>query len=127
MPAYSTVMLWLHVHPAFSEDYARARSIHADQKFDEIQSIADDARNDWMLRNDPENPGYYFNGEHIQRSKLRVDTLKWRLGRMAPKKYGDHATLELTGAGGGPLASVNLNVTDPIEAARVYQSLIVGK
>ncbi len=127
MPSYSAVMAWLRRHEDFAHNYARAKEIHADRKFEEIQQIADDGRNDWMAIHGDDDAGWRLNGEHVQRSKLRVDTLKWRLGRMAPKKYGDHATLAVTGADGGPIASVNLSVTDPAESARMYQALIAGK
>ncbi len=39
--------------------------------------------------------------EHVQRSRLRVDTRKWLMARMAPKKYGDK--MQHTGEGGGPI------------------------
>jgi hypothetical protein len=43
---------------------------------DELLEIADDATNDWIERNDPDNPGWHVNGEHIQRSRVRIDTRK---------------------------------------------------
>ncbi len=39
--------------------------------------------------------------EHVQRSRLRVDTRKWAAGKLAPKRYGDK--LQHTGEGGGPI------------------------
>jgi hypothetical protein len=36
---------------------------------DELLEIADDATNDWIERNDPDNPGWRVNGEPIQRSR----------------------------------------------------------
>ena len=38
--------------------------------------------------------GYQLNGEHVQRSKLRVDTRKWYLSKILPKKYGDKINVE---------------------------------
>jgi hypothetical protein len=35
--------------------------------------------------------------DHIQRAKLRVETRKWMLGKMAPKKYGDKQQIEHSG------------------------------
>lgn len=105
MPAYRTVMQWLEAHEDFAQNYARSRAVHADREFERIQQIADDGSNDWIESNDPNNPGYRLNGENIARSRLRVDTLKWRLGRMAPKKYGDRTAVEMTGADGGPIVT----------------------
>ncbi len=31
--------------------------------------------------------------EHVQRSRLRVDTRKWAAGKLAPKRYGDKLNL----------------------------------
>ena len=33
-----------------------------------------------------------MNGEAIQRSRLRVDTRKWLLAKLQPKKYGERIT-----------------------------------
>jgi hypothetical protein len=103
MPAASTVFRWLTLNASFSEQYARAREIQADLMFDDVLEIADDARNDWMARNASEDVGWTLNGEHVQRSKLRVDARKWMAGKLAPKKYGERVMNEHTGAGGGPI------------------------
>jgi hypothetical protein len=55
------------------------------------------------------------NHEAINRSRLRVDTRKWLIARMAPKKYGDRVTNEVVGKDGGPIETAQ--VTD-IDAAR---------
>ena len=75
----------------------------ADTLFDEMLDIADDARNDWMERNGKDDAGWEANGEHIQRSKLRLEARKWMAGKLRPKKYGDKITQEHTGADGGPV------------------------
>lgn len=82
--------------PDFAKRYAYAKDILADNEFDEIREIADNSSNDWMENHDPDNPGYRLNGDHIQRSRLRVDVRKWRASKLAPKKYGER--LDLTHA-----------------------------
>lgn len=108
MPAASTVFLWLIKHLEFSEQYARAREAQADFLADEIIEISDDGTNDWMVRNgkDGEDSTYVLNGEHVQRSKLRVDSRKWFASKVAPKKYGDKVETTLTGPDGGPIRTV---------------------
>lgn len=94
LPAESTVRQWVtDNHEGFAERYARARNMGLDGVADEIVDISDDARNDWMRREDPDNPGYDVNGEHIARSRLRVDSRKWYLSKMAPKRYGERTTI----------------------------------
>lgn len=127
MPCASTILLWRAEYHEFSKRYALAKQTRAELGFDDIQEVADNGSNDWMAANDPENPGYRANGEHIQRSRLRVDTMKWRLARMNPREYGDRITQEHTGPGGGPVTSVNLTAVDPVEAARLYQAFLTGK
>jgi hypothetical protein len=110
MPVCSTVFVWLTKHPAFAEQYARARDVQADAIFEEILDIADNATNDWMERRGEGDAGWVANGEHIQRSRLRVDARKWMAGKLAPKKYGEKAALELSGKDGAPLIPA-INVT----------------
>jgi hypothetical protein len=97
MPARSTVFKWLAENTTFSDMYARAREEQADAVFDEILSIADDGRNDWMERRGEEDAGWVTNGENLQRSKLRIDARKWMAGKLRPKKYGDKLDIEHSG------------------------------
>lgn len=103
MPDVRTAMRWACDNEEFRHQYARACSERADAMAEELLEIADDGRNDFMEREDPDNPGYTFNGEHVQRSKLRVDARKWLLAKMAPKKYGDKIQTEVSGPDGGPI------------------------
>lgn len=92
MPDRQTVFRWLRQDEEFCAQYARAKEESADSLVDEMLDIADDAKNDWMERHDPNNPGYQFNGEHVQRSRVRIDTRKWTASKLKPKKYGDRVT-----------------------------------
>ncbi len=86
MPALSTVFLWIGKFPDFSEQYKVAMAARADAMFEELFDIADDGRNDYIENED----GFQkLNSEHVQRSRLRIDTRKWALSKMMPKKYGD--------------------------------------
>lgn len=91
MPARSTVFRWLSLHKEFSDQYARAKEVQAEVLADELISIADDGRNDWMERKDAdgENIGWRENGEALRRSALRIDTRKWVAAKLLPKKYGE--------------------------------------
>ena len=97
MPSKTTVFKWLSQSQELADQYARAREEQADLIFDEILGIADDARNDWMERNGQDDAGYQANGEHIQRSRLRIDARKWMAGKLRPKVYGDKLDLNHSG------------------------------
>jgi len=98
MPGPSTVFRWLSEKADFREQYARAKEESADALFEDLLDIADDGSNDWMEKHgkDGESGGYQLNGEHIQRSKLRVDARKWMMSKMKPKKYGDRIQQDVT-------------------------------
>ena len=91
---------------SFAKRYAHAKDILADNEFDEIREIADNSSNDWMDNHDPDNPGYKLNGDHVQRSRLRVDVRKWRAAKLAPKKYGDKIDHTIGNPDGTPLSLV---------------------
>jgi len=103
MPCVTTVFSWLRKYPEFLKQYETAKEESADLHAEDMLDIADNGSNDWMAANDPENAGYRSNGEHIQRSRLRVDTRKWIASKLKPKKYGDRVQAELTGADGKDL------------------------
>ncbi len=110
MPADSTVRGWdTDDREGFSAPYARAREAGCEAVADEILEIADDSTNDFMERRRGDGSiEMVFDSEHVQRSRLRIDTRKWLLSKMLPKKYGDR--LELSGKDGGPVIPV-INVT----------------
>lgn len=90
MPAMATVFRWLREKEKFKEQYARAKEEASDALVEEIQDIADDGTNDYMEMQDGENlNAYRFMGEHVQRSKLRVEARKWIASKQKPKKYGE--------------------------------------
>lgn len=99
LPSAWTVYQWVYDVPEFAQKYSRAREIQADILFERIQKIADDSARDWVETDE----GPLLNKDHIQRAKLRVSTLKWRIGRMAPKKYGDKIEATVKGDGTAPL------------------------
>lgn len=113
MPDRGTVFRWLETHEGFRSQYARAREAQAETFADELLEISDDASNDWMERNDKDNPGWIANGEHINRSRLRVDTRKWVASKLKPKKYGDKLAI---GGGDEPI-QVKSHVTHASAAA----------
>lgn len=98
-PDKATVFRWLAANEAFRDQYARSREAQADAVFDDILSIADDGRNDWMERKnrDDQNIGWVENGEALRRSQLRIDARKWMAGKLRPKKYGDKVDVGVDG------------------------------
>src|SRR6266436_6450018 len=77
-PAFRRI-LW---NEDFLERYARAREAQADKYFQEIIEIADAAT-----------------PETVNVARLRVDSRKFTVARLAPKKYGDHISHDVKGGG----------------------------
>lgn len=90
---------------------AESRQLQADSWGDEIVEISDDGSNDekTVMRNGTE--ATVVNYENINRSKLRVDTRKWLMGKIAPKRYGELLTVD---------QNTTLHVSDSV------QSLLTG-
>jgi len=96
MPAARTVREWQQNDEKVSAAIARAREEGFDAIAAECLDIADDSRNDWMNRaaDAGDEQALQFNGEHVQRSKLRVDTRLKLLAKWDPKRYGDRLAVD---------------------------------
>ncbi len=100
MPASSAFYRWLTEEDKkdFKEQYEKACNARAELMFEELLEIADDGTNDWMKKNNKDGSTFtVIDSEHIQRSRLRVDTRKWYLSKVLPKKYGDKLDLSTLG------------------------------
>jgi hypothetical protein len=85
MPAISTVFRWIREDDEFQKQYMRACEERTEAMAEYVLDISDDGRNDWM----ESRGGYIVNKEATERSKLRIETRKWLMAKMKPKKYGD--------------------------------------
>jgi hypothetical protein len=99
MPDRGTVLRWLDKHEEFRHQYARARESMMDYYAEEILEIAWDGSGDSYVDGDGRTRTDH---EVVARSRLKVDTLKWLMSKLAPRRYGDKLTTEVTGPGGGP-------------------------
>lgn len=94
MPSTTTIMRWIAENEEFAKQYAAARTALADYLADETLDIADDARNDYMLKFNRDGSDYeVFNPEHVARSKLRIEQRKWYVSVLNPHKYNPKVDL----------------------------------
>lgn len=104
MPNKRTVFKWLRTNDEFRHMYEASKAEAADKLAEEIIEISDDGTNDYMESlGDDAGPAYRYNGEHVQRSRLRVDARKWIAAKLKPRKYGDKVSQEISGPDGGPI------------------------
>ena len=96
MPGESTVRGWVVQDvEGFAAQYARARDMGLDSLADEILEIADDDTRDSYVDADGSRKR---NNAAINRDRLRVDTRKWFLSKLAPKRYGQRVEVSATTA-----------------------------
>ena len=93
-----TILSWVHQNEDFAKKYRIARQMQAECLVDDIMTIANDGTNDYMER-ETKTGGteMVINSEHIQRSRLRIDSIKWVAGKFAPRVYGDRVDVNHTG------------------------------
>lgn len=96
IPEKITINVWRYRYPEFATQYAQAKLKQADLLAEDMLDIADDGTNDWMESFGPDGEmiGYKLNGEHVQRSRLRIDTRKFLASKLLPKQYGQHSEEE---------------------------------
>jgi len=110
MPGSETFYKWIDQDIIKAKRYARACDERAERIADEILEIADFAERDTKIvgEDQKEVPDH----EWISRSKLRVDTRKWLLGKLNPKKYGTKM-VDVT-SGGEPIQQQVISI-DPLK------------
>jgi hypothetical protein len=86
-PSYRSVFRRLEKDHEFRERYDRARAIQAERWADELITLANSLPEDATV-------------EQIAATRLKIDTLKWIIGKRLPKVYGD-----------APSSSVNVTST----------------
>ena len=106
IPHAPNVIRWLFdgKHQEFADKYALARKAQAEHWADEIMDIADDGTNDYVERQTRQGAIIVADNEHINRSRLRVDSRKWMLSKVLPRVYGDRSTTEHVGDPARPIS-----------------------
>lgn len=124
MPGWVTVYSWIDSDPNFAERFARARDKGEDAIAQECLDIADNASNDWMEYYDKEGEslGWKLNGDHVQRSKLRIETRLKLLAKWNPKKWGE----KLAVGGAADLPPIK-NMSDSELEAKIAERLAALK
>ena len=91
----SCFMVWVAEDEKIQEQYACAREALIDKIADETIDIADEPVG--MTDNGATDSGA------VAKQRLQVDTRKWLLSKLAPKKYGEKVENTMLGPDGGPM------------------------
>lgn len=111
LPSKVTFFEWLKEDEELTNQYARATEVRADIIFDDILSIADENTNDTYIN---DNGIEVVNNDVIQRSRLRIDSRKWVLSKLNPKKYGDKTDIT---SGGEKIQNIPTSIQVEINKA----------
>ncbi len=85
----ATFVSWVEKDPVLAEQYACAREVMLDKMADDLLEISDEAV--------PSTANGGLDSAAVAKQRLQVDTRKWLLSKLAPKKYGERQTLEHEG------------------------------
>jgi len=97
---WGTLWHWRKDHPDFAGRYDIAREACLDFWAEQILAdAADESRDAPVFNGKGDSPS----NTAVLRDKLKVDAKKWILSKLAPKKYGEKITQELTGKDGSSL------------------------
>ncbi len=91
LPDMSTWREWCRADESLDIAHAQARDNGFDAIAADALEIADDDRRDWEPIKDADGVvvGVKVDGEHVTRSKLRIETRLKLLAKWDPKRYGD--------------------------------------
>jgi hypothetical protein len=126
MPATRTVADWMDQDPEFSAAIARARDAGFDQIALDALRIADTPLEGIEVEETVQADGEgdetpaerkIRRKDMLGHRKLQVETRLKLLAKWDPKRYGDRIAQEITGADGGPVATVAVSLDPDQEAA----------
>ncbi len=86
----------------FAQNYARARRYWAESEFERMMEIADTPQLGEKTKTTDKGVEV-ITGDMTDHRRLQVDTRKWALARMFPKKYGDATLLKHSDPDGNAL------------------------
>lgn len=120
MPSRSTVLRWLAADTeGFEAKYARARVAQLMGEADALLELADQSRIGMKTTTKGNGDIETVEGDMIERTRMQIETRKWLLEKLIPKKYG--AKLELSG---DPTNPIQHSVTIGPEEA--YKRMLSG-
>lgn len=106
----NTLYEWIRNDPSFKEKYARARDQYSDSVFDGMIDLADGAT-----------------AETANAVKLQIETRKWVLGRMKPRKYGDTIKIDQSISGDLNVTTQSVESMTPDERKQHFDRIARGE
>lgn len=95
-PSPQTVLTWEATNKEFAEQYTRARNTGLDIMAQEILDIANTPHEGVIITDKPTGREVQTR-DAIDHRRLQVDTRKWYLSKLAPKRYGEKLNVDHAG------------------------------
>jgi hypothetical protein len=112
MPARSTILRWISKNEIFARQYTAAREALQDYWWDMAMAVAFDGSGDIII----ENGKTKVDTENVHRSRLKVDTIKWTLSKLNPRKFGDTPDLSSGDDIKPPITVIRRTIAYPLMA-----------
>lgn len=92
---------------------------------EQLFAIADDGSNDWIEKVAKSGETFTVpDHEHMARSRLRIETRKWYLSKLAPKKYGERVEIVSTQSAADSVGALLASICSPPELADLQRRLL---
>ncbi len=114
MPSLSAFFRWIVEKPEFKEQYDTATDVRAETIFEEALEIADTVLIGEKVKTSGEGDTLKTEtqtGDMVDRARLKVDTRKWFLSKLKPKRFGEKLDLNHSG-------NLEIGLTDRLKEAR---------
>lgn len=126
-PDISNVIRCLQRDLDFRAQYIQARKLQEEIIFDQIHYIADTPQRGIKITTKPDGSVETTEADMIEHRRLQIESRKWLLGRMSPKKYGDKIEVDMPNGGSNLTQIINVVQQQPVEAARSYQNFLADE
>lgn len=85
---------WIAKDKELQTVYNYAREVRSDVLFEEIIEIADNTEEGVTIETDDHGRTKEKKGDMTQHRRLKIDSRKWVVAKMQPKKYGDKSEVD---------------------------------
>lgn len=102
---------WISKSTELQTLYNYAREIRSDVLFEEIIEIADTTEEGTIIETDDSGRTKEKKGDMTQHRRLKIDSRKWVVSKMSPKKYGDKLDLSSSDGSMSPKNTIVTTLT----------------
>lgn len=115
-PHARTFWKWMEQEEELGQRYARAKAAQLEVLADQLVDLADTDRICEKITVKADGSREVVILDQVERTKVQIDTRKWLLAKLNPKKYGERVQNEHSGPDGGAIQIISTIPRPPKEA-----------